>query len=128
MAIPFNARLHVPMALEMSLNGKSMTEIAQKIGVHEPIMSPSGHWHTFPEWKEAYPIIKQNCKMNVINGIERLSEDPSATATMLNAKKWLASVTCGLSEKVEQSIEIEGNLHSSKSPLVLSFRDAKIKD
>lgn len=127
-SIPFNARLHIPIALEMSANGCFMIEIAQKIGVHETVMSPSGLWHDYPEWRAVYPIIKQNCKASTVLGIKTLSEDPSATATMLNAKKWLASVTCGLSEKVEQSIEIEGNLHNSKSPLVLSFRDAKIKD
>lgn len=127
-SVPFVPRLHIPIALEMSASGCFLIEIAQKIGVHETVMSPSGLWHDYPEWRAVYPIIKQNCKAHMMMSVKAISENPEATATMLNAKKWLASVAYGLSEKVEQSIEIEGNLHNSKSPLVLSFRDAKIKE
>jgi hypothetical protein len=127
-SVPFVARLHIPIALEMSAKGCFIIEIAQKIGVHETVMSPSGLWHEYHEWRAVYPLIKQNCKAHMMMSVKNISEDPTATATMLNAKKWLASVAYGLSEKIEQSIEIEGNIHNAKSPIVLSFKDAKIKE
>jgi hypothetical protein len=123
-SIPFNARVHVPIAIEMSENGHSLSQIAKRFGVSETRLSPSGLWHDYPEWKNAFPLIKQNQKAKIIERFQELSVDPTATSVNLSATKWLASVICGLSEKVEQSIEIEGNIHKAREPI--SFKSMMI--
>jgi len=128
-SVRFDSNFHIPKALELSRQGKTVDQIARDFGVNATIMCPSGDWSMcHPEWKAVYPIIRQNCKASILDRMAQMMTDGEATSVNLGATKWLASVICGLSEKTEQRVEIEGNVHTSKSPLVLSFRDAKLRE